>query len=91
MFPYSSVRWRDVVETVPEAEDYLLHTKRECPKWRAAHQNEVNSPEMRQVVRNNADFFQMLSQLAGKNISKIGHVNMLYQTLTIEKSRGFDE
>lgn len=83
-------KWMSMVNSVPGDKDFVLDTKMKCQKWFEGHQEVANSDEMRQVVANNAENFQKWAKLAGRPVTKIGNVNVLYQTLKIEKMRGFE-
>ncbi|XP_031617001.1 prostatic acid phosphatase-like [Contarinia nasturtii] len=99
MFPSSSKekwnpnlesKWTSQVNTIPEIEDFVLATKKPCKQWLDGHTEVANSPEMKNIVSDNAALFEKWENLAGRPIKKIGHVNVLYQTLKIEKMRGFE-
>lgn len=86
----SNFPWQAIpIHTLPEKDDHILTTKRPCPKYEKLHKAIDASDEMKAVVEKHKELFKRLERLTGKPVQKIGHINILYQTLMIEKDRGF--
>ncbi|XP_031617280.1 prostatic acid phosphatase-like isoform X2 [Contarinia nasturtii] len=68
-----------------EIDDFVLATKRPCPRYKAARHRIDHSDEVKAVVADHAEYFKNLTDLSGKPIIKIDDVNTLYQILTVQK------
>lgn len=78
-------KWMPIpVHTIPESEDSLLSGKKYCDKYSYELQNVLNSPEFKNIDKENAELYLYLSAKSGKSISNLENTEFLYNTLYIE-------
>ncbi|OAD55716.1 Prostatic acid phosphatase, partial [Eufriesea mexicana] len=82
---WSSINWIPIpVHTIPEDLDYVLATKKYCPRYDYELEKVLNSPEMKKIDKENEKLYAYLTEKAGKKISSLRSVEQLYDTLFIE-------
>uniref|UniRef100_A0A182VBG9 FHA domain-containing protein n=1 Tax=Anopheles merus TaxID=30066 RepID=A0A182VBG9_ANOME len=80
------------VNVLPRDRDTILAQKQPCPRYEQSKQRLVAYPpkDIRELYEKNAALFRTLSQGTGQNVSTILDVELLYNTLEIEKSAGLE-
>uniref|UniRef100_A0A182JTA2 MADF domain-containing protein n=1 Tax=Anopheles christyi TaxID=43041 RepID=A0A182JTA2_9DIPT len=80
------------VNVLPRDRDTILAQKQPCPRYDQSKQRLVAYPpkDIRELYEKNAALFRTLSQGTGQNISTILDVELLYNTLEIEKMAGLE-
>ncbi|OXU18976.1 hypothetical protein TSAR_000201 [Trichomalopsis sarcophagae] len=73
------------VHTIPEAEDGLLSGKKYCDRYSYELQRVINSPEFKNIDKQNAKLYLYLSEKSGKSISNLENLEFLYNVLYIEE------
>lgn len=70
----------------------ILAQKQPCPRYEQSKQRLAAYPpkDIRELYEKNAALFRTLSQGTGQNVSTILDVELLYNTLEIEKSAGLE-
>lgn len=59
--------------------------KRKCPAYEKALNDTYNSEKMKEINKANTDLYKYLTSYTGDNISNVLAVELLYNTLEIEK------
>lgn len=73
------------IHTKPIDQDYTLMGPQSCAKYNALFKNYLNkSPEVREILMQNAYLFEYWSEMCGKNIDTIQEASYLYNGLVIE-------
>uniref|UniRef100_A0A182NN07 MADF domain-containing protein n=1 Tax=Anopheles dirus TaxID=7168 RepID=A0A182NN07_9DIPT len=80
------------INVLPRDRDTILAQKQPCPRYEQSKQRLLAYPpkDIRELYEKNAALFRTLSQGTGQNISTILDVELLYNTLEIEKSAGLE-
>uniref|UniRef100_A0A182PV94 Acid phosphatase n=1 Tax=Anopheles epiroticus TaxID=199890 RepID=A0A182PV94_9DIPT len=80
------------VNVLPRDRDTILAQKQPCPRYDQSKQRLAAYPpkDVRELYEKNAALFRTLSQGTGQNISTLLDVELLYNTLEIEKSAGLE-
>lgn len=80
------------INVLPRDRDTLLAQKQYCPRYESSLQRLMALPpkDVREIYEKNSALFRTLSQSTGKNISTVHDVELLYNTLEIEKLAGLE-
>ncbi|XP_050081633.1 lysosomal acid phosphatase [Anopheles aquasalis] len=80
------------INVLPRDRDTILAQKQPCPRYERNLQRLMTYPpkDIRDLYEKNTALFRTLSQETGRNISTILDVELLYNTLEIEKLAGLE-
>jgi len=79
------LEWQPIpVHTVALADDYLLSSHANCPRFETLHDEVLRGAFMQQILNENKDLFDKVSENTGVNITDIVHLDYIYDTLFIE-------
>lgn len=67
----------------------VLAMKKPCPKYNDDLKALKNSEEFQKINKRNSDLYSYLSKKSGLNVSEVGNVETLFNTLFIEYSNNF--
>jgi lysosomal acid phosphatase len=82
------IPWQPVpVVSIPRDRDDLIAQKRHCPKYDEVYRSQMNSEEIKNLDKVNQNLYRILSAQSGENISNIGAVELLHNTLEAEKGK----
>lgn len=87
------IPWQPVaVSVLPREQDTLLAMKKSCPKYDEQLKNlYINPPvDIKEMNLKNENLYRMLSKHTGLNISRVLDVELLYNTLDVEKESGLE-
>lgn len=81
--------WQPIpVHTCPITSDYILSSKKDCPRYHSAFKKYYKkSDEVQDILKEYDHLFDYWSEMCGEKIKKIKHVYRLYKTLKIEKEQ----
>uniref|UniRef100_A0A1L8DYX7 Putative lysosomal & prostatic acid phosphatase n=1 Tax=Nyssomyia neivai TaxID=330878 RepID=A0A1L8DYX7_9DIPT len=85
------IPWQPVaIHAPPRNQDYLYAQKKPCRKYdEMLNKFYVNPPpDVVEMNEKYAGMYRMLTKETGMNVTNIGHVELLYNTLSIERSAG---
>lgn len=82
---WDKLNWMPIpVHTVPEVEDWVLASRKYCPKYVKELQNVQNSDEMKKIYEDNKELYQYLAKETGMRVLQLYDVESIYNTLFIE-------
>jgi len=82
--------WQPVpVHTLPQAEDYLLSSHANCPRFDELQEEVRRGEEMGRLYEENKELFQYISKHTNLSITDIVHLDYVYDTLLCETIHNF--
>lgn len=78
------------ISVIPRNQDILIAQKKSCPKYdKMLHDLYIDPPQdIKLMNEKNANLYRILSKNTGLNISRVLDVELLYNTLDVEKENG---
>lgn len=76
------------VHTQPRAEDYVLASEKQCDHFDYLMFEYMNSAEIRALFKKHSSLIQYLEVNSGKKLKTLTDINVLYDTLSIERLKG---
>jgi len=86
------LHWQPIpIHTLATKDDNLLRYKIKCPKFNLLLNDALyNSPEAKQINKDNKELFENLSIHSGVNISNINDIDAFYATMMVEEMLGLE-
>ena len=76
------------VHTQPRADDYVLASEKQCDHFDYLMSEYMNSAEIRGLFKKHSSLIQYLEVNSGKKLKTLTDINVLYDTLFIERLKG---
>lgn len=69
--------------------DCILAMKRDCPRYKKAYAEYIQSEEIKSIFKNNRTLIEYLETHAGMPFKTLFEIKTLYEALWIENAKGF--
>jgi len=81
----AQLAWQPIpVHTRPYENDYVFRFGDACARYRTAHADELETTRVRAIDKHYAQLYAHLAKHTGANLTRMGDVGRLYDTLSIE-------
>ncbi|CAG9834279.1 unnamed protein product [Diabrotica balteata] len=81
----SNLLWQPIpIHTTPEIKDYTVVGQAYCPKYKKLYSDLLSSKDFTDFMEERKDLFNYLTEHAGENVTTLGDVTFLHDTLFIE-------